>query len=122
MFFSFVLFCFWLPEWNIEFLGQGSDLSHSCGLCHICSNAGSLNSLCRVGARILRPSTAEMPLILLCHSRNSTFSCISFYFVFLLSFYIGVYSAFNFFFFFFWSFCLFLGPLLWHLEVPSLGV
>ena len=35
----------------MEFLGQGSDLSHSCDLCCSCSssNAGSFNLLCQEG-------------------------------------------------------------------------
>ena len=37
-----VLFFFWLPCGIRSALGQGSDLSHSCNLCHSCSNTGSL--------------------------------------------------------------------------------
>ena len=33
---------------HMEFLGQGSELSCSCNLCHGCSNAGSLTLCARV--------------------------------------------------------------------------
>ena len=36
---------------HMEFLGQGSDLSCSCELCHIYGNARSFNPLCQAGNR-----------------------------------------------------------------------
>lgn len=41
-----ICFLSWLPRVNTDFLGQGSDRSHSCKLHCSCSNAGSLNPLC----------------------------------------------------------------------------
>ena len=38
---SFFLFSFLAAPWYMEFLGQGSDRSHSCDLSHSCSNARS---------------------------------------------------------------------------------
>ena len=35
--------------WHVEFWGRGPHLSHSCDLCHSCSNAGSFNPLCWAG-------------------------------------------------------------------------
>jgi len=40
---------------QIEFLGQGSDSSHSCKLCHSCGNARSLTNCARTGVRICVP-------------------------------------------------------------------
>ena len=39
---SFFFFLFWLPRGIWKFLGQRSDLSFSCDLCHSCCNTGSL--------------------------------------------------------------------------------
>ena len=39
---SFFFFLFWLPPGIWQFLGQRSDLSFSCDLCHSCCNTGSL--------------------------------------------------------------------------------
>ena len=49
----YLLFFFFLayPR-HVEFLGQGSDLSHSCNLWHSCSNVRSFNSLHQAGDRI----------------------------------------------------------------------
>ena len=47
---SFFFFFFFLAApWHMEFLGQGSDLSHSCDLSCSCSNAGSLTHCARPG-------------------------------------------------------------------------
>ena len=35
-----------------KFLGQGSNLRHSCKLSHSCSNSGSFNPLCWAGDQI----------------------------------------------------------------------
>ena len=40
--FFFFFFSFLAAQWHMEFPGQGSDLSHSCGLSCSCGNAGSL--------------------------------------------------------------------------------
>ena len=52
----------------MEFLGQGSDSSHSCNLRHSCGNAGSLNALCWARESNLCPGAAEMPPMPLHHS------------------------------------------------------
>ena len=44
-----LFFFFFEPAlWNMEFLGQGSDLSYSYNLCLSCGNAESFNPLCQV--------------------------------------------------------------------------
>ena len=48
---SFFFFFFFFWPWHMEFLGQGSDLSHSCDLCHSCSNAGSLTHCLGLGIK-----------------------------------------------------------------------
>jgi len=85
----------------MEFLGQGSDLSHSCNLHRSCSGAGMDLSHC---SRILNP---------LCHSRNS---CLGFLFL-LNSVVIHTFL----FLFFILSVC-FLGLHSRHMEVPRLRV
>ena len=62
------LFFFLAAPQHMEFLGQGSDLSHSCNLRHSYSNTGSLNLVCQARDRtcILALqrflTTAETPL------------------------------------------------------------
>ena len=58
----------------MEFLGQGSDLSHSFNLRHSCGHTGSFNPLCwaRDGTCV-HPGVAEMLPIPLHHSRNTLF-------------------------------------------------
>ena len=63
----FVFVFFFATPGHVAFLGQGSDLSRSCDLRHSCSNVGSVPGR---GSN-LHAGIAEMPLILLCHSRNS---------------------------------------------------
>ena len=46
-FLSFFSFSFLAVPWHAEFLGQGSDPSHSCDLHCSCGNAGSFNPLCQ---------------------------------------------------------------------------
>ena len=68
---SFVCFSFLATLGHMEFLGQGSDASHSCD--PLCSggNAGSFNLLwCQAGD--WSPGTAEMLPIPLHHSGNSS--------------------------------------------------
>ena len=66
----------------MEFLGQGSDQS-SCDLCHSCGNTGSLTPWSGViQGWNLHPSTPEMPLIPLCHNRNSQKAFFFFFFFF----------------------------------------
>ena len=45
----FLFFFFLAAPWRMEFLGQGSDLSHRYNLCRTCSNTRSFNPLCRAG-------------------------------------------------------------------------
>ena len=54
----FFFFSFLATPWHMEFPGQGSDLSHSCDLCHSCSNAGSLTHHDQAGGTNLRPKAA----------------------------------------------------------------
>ena len=54
-----------------KFLGQGSNLSHSCDLCHSCSNAGSGTHCARLGIRLMLPQRQRGLLNPLCHSGNS---------------------------------------------------
>lgn len=54
----------------MEFLDQGSDLRHSCDLHRSCSNTDPLTHMLD-GESSLCPGAAEMPLIPMCHSRNS---------------------------------------------------
>ena len=49
MSFNFFFFFFLATPWHMEFLGQGSDLSHNCDLCPNCCNAGSLTHCVRLG-------------------------------------------------------------------------
>ena len=79
----------------MDFSSQGSDLSHSCNLSLSCGNAGSLTHCAGLG---IEPEShaPEMLLIPLCHTRLLFFVCVGF-------------------------FC-FLGPHLWHMEVPRLGL
>ena len=53
----------------MDLLGQESDLTHSCNLCHsnICDNTGSL-TLCARPRIELHPSTADLWLIALHHN------------------------------------------------------
>ena len=67
--FSFLLFFFGCPV--TRFPGQGSDLICGCDLCHSCSNGGSLAHSAGGQGLNLHPSTPEMLLIPLHHSRNS---------------------------------------------------
>ena len=71
--FYFLLFflSFLATSQHMEFLAQGSDLSCGCDLCHSCGNAGSFNPLCQGQGWNLHPGATEMPLIPLCHGRNS---------------------------------------------------
>ena len=81
--------------WHMEFLGQGSDPSHSCDLCDICGNTGSLTHCARLG---IEPVSQR--------SRDAAHT-------------VGpqqVLQRKSFFFLFF-----FLGLYLWHMEVPKLG-
>ena len=48
-FLKLFIFSFLAILGQMEFLGQGSDLSPSCDLCHGCGNAGSFNQLCWAG-------------------------------------------------------------------------
>ena len=57
----FVFFCccffyspffFFFSPWHMEFLGQRSDMSYSCDLCHSCGKAGSFNPLHCLLARL----------------------------------------------------------------------
>ena len=70
MFVCFPFLFFGFPK-HVEFLGQGSDSSHSCDLSRSCSNAGSLTHWVRPG---IKPASlcAEIPWIPLCHSGNSS--------------------------------------------------
>lgn len=70
---SFLLFFFFLADpRHLEFPSQGSAPSHIFNLCCTCSNARFFNPLCQAGQQRLNlhPATADMPLILLQHSRN----------------------------------------------------
>ena len=55
---------------HMDLLGQGSNPSQSCSLCHGCGNTESLTPLGWRSHRI--PATAQTPLILLCHSGSSS--------------------------------------------------
>ena len=58
-FLGFVLFCFVLAALqHMEFMGQGSDLSHSCDLYRSYSNARSFSPLCRPG---IKPASWQRP-------------------------------------------------------------
>ena len=68
--FCFLFFSSFLATlWHMEFLGQGSDMSHGCNLCHRFSNARSLAHCSWLGIN-LHPSAPETPTILLRHSGN----------------------------------------------------
>ena len=54
----------------MEFLGQGSDQSPGCNLSHGCGNAGSLTHCAWLGIEPVS-NAPKMPLIPLCHSKNS---------------------------------------------------
>ena len=47
----FLFFLFLATPWPMEFLGQGSDPSHSCNLCCSYGNTRSLNPLCQPGIK-----------------------------------------------------------------------
>ena len=100
---SFLLpfFLFLAAPWRIEFLGQGSDLSHCCHPSRSCSNARSLTHCAGLGLNHC-PSAPKMPPS---YATAGT--------PFLPSFYLFIYL--------FMSFLLFLGPLPRHMEVPRLG-
>ena len=66
-------FFFWSLSQHMDFPGQGSDLSHSCDLCHSCCNAESLTHCVQ---NWTKSQDEETPLIPPHHSRNS---CISLY-------------------------------------------
>ena len=71
VFFFFPLFLT-TPQ-HMEFLGQGSDLNHSCDLCHTVATWDPYLTYTVPGEGLnLHPSAAEMPPILLHHSRSST--------------------------------------------------
>ena len=71
-FFSFIIFIFFLAALrHMEFPGQGSDLSCSCDLSCICSNARSLTHCAGPGIEPVSQSAPKMPAIPLCQSRNS---------------------------------------------------
>ena len=55
-FFFLLLLLFLAAQQHAEFLGQGSDLSHSCDLCHSGSNPGSLNPLSWAGDQTCVPA------------------------------------------------------------------
>ena len=50
-FFFFFFFLFLAAPWHLEFLGQGSDRSHSCDLSHSGGNARSLTHCARPGIK-----------------------------------------------------------------------
>jgi len=52
----FVCFFLLAALWHMEFLGQGSDLRHSCNLCCSCHKAGSFNPLCLLALKRRRCS------------------------------------------------------------------
>ena len=52
----FFFFFFFGCPWHTEFLGQGSDPSHSCDLSCSCSSAGSLTHCARTGDRNCVPA------------------------------------------------------------------
>ena len=54
-----------------KFLDQGLNPSHSCDLCHSCSNAGSLTHCARPGVEPALPQRQEKIIKPLCHSGNS---------------------------------------------------
>ena len=64
-------FSFLTAPWHVEFLGQGSDLSHRGALHCSCGNTGSLIHFVGGLGSNLHPSAAEMLSTPLCHSRNS---------------------------------------------------
>ena len=70
-----VLFTYFFPllasPRHMEFLGQVSDTSCACNLCHSCSKTGSSNPMYRARDWTCILGAAERPQILLHHSRNS---------------------------------------------------
>ena len=66
----FFFFFFSAAPRHMEFLLQGSDVSHSCNLHHSYGNANPLTQCSRLGIR-LHPVRAETVTIPLCHSGNS---------------------------------------------------
>ena len=117
-FFFFFFFCFLFfslaVPWHMEFLGQGSDLSHGCNLSLSCNNAGSFNPLCRARDQTCRDAA---DLVLICPSL-SWVTAVSAdspdFFNHLFNWVFLFYDSFFFFFLFF------LGPYRWHMEVPRL--
>ena len=63
---ALLFFSFLASPWHMEFLGQGSDPSHSCG-----TYTTSFNPTVPGQGSILCPGAAETPPIPLHHSRNS---------------------------------------------------
>ena len=77
--FLFFFFLFWLLCRILEFLAQGSDLSHNCDLHCSCSNTRSFNPLCWAGGQTC---ILVLPPIPLCHRSNSTFGGFCFFCLF----------------------------------------
>ena len=65
--YSFFFFSFLATPWHTELPGQGSVLSCSCNLYHICGNSRSFNPQCRVGDKTRILGVAELLPIPLCH-------------------------------------------------------
>ena len=66
----YLFFSFLANPRHMEFLGQGSDPSHSVNPSHSCGNARSLTHCTRPGGRTCIPVLSRLP-ILLHHSRKS---------------------------------------------------
>ena len=64
------IFSFLAAPWHVEFLGQGSDPSHSCDLSHSCTMLDPSPTVPSWGLN-LGPGAPKTPLILLRHKRNS---------------------------------------------------